>query len=102
MGVALVPDRTVRVEFSGEYDIARTSELRHGLLDIDLRGPEVVADLSAVTFIDSAALRAVSRFAGAWASEGGTLTLCNVPKPIELLLDITGTRDLFNITRAET
>ena len=97
----LVTDRTVRVALSGEYDIGRAADLRHALLDIDVRGPEVIADLSDVTFMDSSALRALLEVRRALTSEGGTLTIVAVPGPVGVLLDITGTRDLFDVARVE-
>jgi anti-sigma B factor antagonist len=91
------PDHEVTVALDGEYDISRAADLRHQLLDIDLRSPNLTADLSGVTFMDSSALRALLEVRTAIMNDGGTLRLASVPPAIAVLLDITGTAELFGV-----
>jgi anti-sigma B factor antagonist len=91
------PSSDVTVALKGEYDVARASDLRHALLDIDVRGPNVIADMSEVTFVDSSALRALIEAQRALEAEGGSLRLAEVPRGVSRLLVLTQTGHLFGL-----
>ena len=93
-----IADRDVRISLTGEYDLARAAELRHALLDIEVRSPHVTADLTEVTFLDSSALRALLEVRKTLVAEGGSLRLASVPHAVSVLLDITGMTDLFGVS----
>ena len=91
------PSSDVTIALEGEYDMARASDLRHALLDIDVRGPHVIADMSEVTFVDSSALRALLEAQRALEGEGGSLTLAEVPPGVARLFLVTQTGHLFGL-----
>jgi anti-sigma B factor antagonist len=95
-------DREITILLQGEYDLARAADLRHALLDISVRGPNVTADLSGVTFMDSSALRALLEVRNTLMSEDGSLRLTSVPDSVGVLLDITGMADLFGVDATAT
>jgi anti-sigma B factor antagonist len=90
-------DDEITVVLDGEYDIARAADLRHQLLDPDLATPNVAVDLTDVAFMDSSALRALLEVRSTLTDRGGSLRLASVPPAIAVLLDITGTADLFGV-----
>jgi anti-sigma B factor antagonist len=96
-----VPDETkasvCKVQLSGEYDIARTAELRDALLGTHTDERELVADLSTVTFMDSTALRSLLEVRAELERRGATLRLINPGPTVVRLLDITGTGQILGL-----
>jgi anti-sigma B factor antagonist len=85
-------DGTVAVmALSGEFDIAAAPAVRARALDLIGAGhPDLIADLSGVTFCDSSGLGAL---VGIWrcAKEAdGSLTLAAIPDRLGRLLSVTG------------
>lgn len=73
----------------GELDMAREADLS-SLLECALTiGSRVIADMHAVKFMDCAALRVFIRANLEATSQGGCLTLVNIPPPTERLLRIS-------------
>lgn len=95
------PNSVVEVALTGDYDMARADDLRQRLLDVD-HPSVVVADLSGVTFLDSSGLQALLDVKRALASEGGQLQLRALPRPVTVLLEMTGTRNTFDIEVPDT
>jgi anti-sigma B factor antagonist len=106
-----VPDEThpenatataLTVELSGEYDIARTAELRDALLSPHRGETEVVADLKTVTFMDSTALRSLLEVRAELERRGATFRMVNPGPMVDRLLDVTGTADVFGLSRPDS
>jgi len=99
-----VPDETkasVRiVQLSGEYDIARTAELRDALLGAHTEQRDVIADLTGVTFMDSTALRSLLEVRAELDRRGSRLRLTNPGLPVVRLLEITGTTEILGLQTA--
>jgi anti-anti-sigma factor len=90
------------VVLAGEYDIARTAELRDALLGPHRAESEVVADLSGVTFMDSTALRSLLEVRTELERRGATFRLINPGRMVARLLDISGTAALFGVAKPPT
>ncbi|GAA2446017.1 STAS domain-containing protein [Streptomyces lavendulocolor] len=79
------------IALSGEFDITTAPAVRARALDLIAAGhPDLVADLSGVTFCDSSGLGAL---VGIWrcAKEAdGSLTLAAIPDRLSRLLSVTG------------
>ncbi|MFF8387080.1 STAS domain-containing protein [Streptomyces kanasensis] len=85
-------DGTVAVmALSGEFDIAAAPAVRARALDLIAAGhPDLIADLSGVTFCDSSGLGAL---VGIWRcakDADGSLTLAAIPDRLGRLLATTG------------
>jgi anti-anti-sigma factor len=81
---------------SGDLDIAGVEEfLAHAgrLLE---GGHDVDLDLSEVTFIDSSGLGALVRVQKAATAAGRRMRLCDVPRSVARILELTGLSDLFD------
>lgn len=82
------------VRAAGELDIHGAPAMHDALHQVrELGAPEVVIDLSGVTFMDSTGLRELLRV----ASDGQRVVLRNVPHQVQLLLDLAGVEPLFVI-----
>ncbi|MFE0733929.1 STAS domain-containing protein [Streptomyces sp. NPDC058855] len=79
------------IALSGEFDINAAPAVRARSLDLIAVGhPNLVADLSGVTFCDSSGLGAL---VGIWRcakDAGGSLTLAAIPDRLGRLLSVTG------------
>lgn len=79
------------IALSGEFDITTAPAVRARALDLITDGhPDLVADLSGVTFCDSSGLGAL---VGIWrCAKGadGTLILAAIPDRLSRLLSVTG------------
>jgi anti-sigma B factor antagonist len=87
------------VKLSGEYDIARTAELRDALLGGHRGEREVIADVETVTFMDSTALRSLLEVRAELERRDATFQLINAGPMVLRLLEITGTAEIFGVTR---
>jgi anti-anti-sigma factor len=77
------------LDIAVEEDVVRTVA---GVLSADSRPAGLVLDLSAVEFMDSSGLRALLRIHN---RHGAAVRLGPVSAPVERLLELTGTTDLF-------
>ncbi|MEU3725004.1 STAS domain-containing protein [Streptomyces sp. NPDC031705] len=79
------------IALSGEFDIAAAPAVRARALELIAAGhPDLVADLSGVTFCDSSGLGAL---VGIWRcakDADGSLTLAAIPDRLGRLLSVTG------------
>jgi anti-anti-sigma factor len=80
-------------ELEGELDIASAPELRRQIDDFD--GAALVLDFARTTFIDSAVLKELLRARVELAERGVRLILAGVPMPVQRLMDLTRTSELF-------
>src|SRR6266536_2734628 len=86
------PDASVRVELSGELDVATRPALTRALQPIIARGcRRLVLDLGALQFVDGHGLGALLDAARALARQDGVV----------VLLDATATRPLFEVEDAD-
>ncbi|MEU1037874.1 STAS domain-containing protein [Streptomyces sp. NPDC005551] len=79
------------ITLSGEFDIAAAPAVRARALELIAAGhPDLVTDLSGVTFCDSSGLGAL---VGIWRcakDADGSLTLAAIPDRLSRLLSVTG------------
>jgi len=95
--VEVTPSSVLHVALSGEFDIARTLELRDAVLTPLADQSAVVVDLSGVTFFDSTSLRSLLEVRKALLARGATITLTNPHPNIARLFRITGTDAVFGL-----
>lgn len=81
---------TVVVAVSGDLDMSNSDALTEALTKAGAGGVAVVADLSAVTFIDSSAVSALLASATALSAAGSRLALGPRSAMVARVLDITG------------
>jgi anti-anti-sigma factor len=89
--------RTVVVMLDGEFDIARTAELRDTILLARTDEPEVFVDMSNVTFIDSSALRALLEVRRVLAEQGAVLVISDPSPCVRRVLSATATSAIFGV-----
>jgi anti-sigma B factor antagonist len=78
------------VAVSGEVDASNAGRLRLAILDAaSEHGVQLEVDLAGVTFMDSTGLRAIAEAALALDPSGSGLVLCNVPRVVLRILEIT-------------
>lgn len=82
---------------SGELDIAASSHLFEATSRAAESSPDVTLDLSAVTFIDCAALSALLHTRKALKQRGGALTLRSPHRSVLYLLRLTALEHAFPI-----
>jgi anti-sigma B factor antagonist len=79
------------IALSGEFDVTTAPAVRARALELIAAGhPDLVADLSGVTFCDSSGLGAL---VGIWRcakDADGSLTLAAIPDRLSRLLSVTG------------
>ncbi len=84
------------VQVRGEIDLATAPELEARVLQAFDGGPSsIVLDLDGLTFIDSSGLRALVALSKAAGDRGALLTLRNVPRHAQRVLELTGLSDFF-------
>ncbi|RKS78802.1 anti-anti-sigma factor [Actinomadura pelletieri DSM 43383] len=92
-----------RVVVSGELDIASAGVLRSHLARlIDERGPNLVVDVSALTFCDAQGLAAFVAADELAHRHGGAVTLVGIRPQLAKILRITGLDRRFTCARAGT
>ena len=96
-GIVADGPRTVKVR--GEVDLATAPELEAfvGRVLDDAPGG-LVLDLAGLTFIDSSGLRALVALAKDAGGRGVALTLRNVPRHAQRVLELTGLADWFDVS----
>jgi len=91
------------VAVSGEIDVSTEDPLQQVLLRIMCeRGARLLLDLSGVSFMDCAGLRAVLATRRRAELRGGFVRLTAVSAPVGRIIDLTGTREAFSCGRSST
>lgn len=84
------------IRVAGEIDLATAPLLdRHLTATIGPRTPDVVVDLSAVSFMDASGLSVLVRAANQARRHGGRVCLTPLPERLERLLHITRLHSFF-------
>ncbi len=93
---AAAPDGTVVVVLSGEFDLGSCDDLREAVLGAVGRetATRVVLDLTAVTFIDSEAVRALLDGYVAAGDRGVGYRVANAGGLVKRVLDVMGLGEL--------
>ncbi|WP_250291717.1 STAS domain-containing protein [Streptomyces atroolivaceus] len=79
------------IALSGEFDITTAPAVRSRALDLIAAGhPDLVADLTGVTFCDSSGLGALIGIWRCAKDADGSLTLAAIPERLGRLLSVTG------------
>ena len=87
-----------RVILSGDLDYSTESQTRAVLAEaIAIDDDEVVADGSAVTFVDSSGLRALLGARAALAAVGRHFSIENTSSAMRRVIEITGLADLIDV-----
>lgn len=82
----------------GEIDLARTAELEELIDAFEHSGSQDVdVDLTAVEFLDSTGLSAVSRLRAIAEDRGGAVRLLSPTAPVRRTLDVSGVNNLCEI-----
>ncbi|MCC9305762.1 STAS domain-containing protein [Kitasatospora sp. RB6PN24] len=93
-----VTDTAVICRLRGEVDQDQRPELQNVLAEAVQKGlPQVVVDLSGLTFSDSAGLNALLRCRGDASAAGTELVLASPPPQMRRLLEMTGADRVFTI-----
>jgi anti-anti-sigma factor len=96
IGSATAGDPVV-VTIRGEVDLATAPQLESSIQRAFTAGPEaVVLDLDGLTFIDSSGLRVLVALSKDARSRNASLTLRNVPRHAQRVLDLTGLSEWFD------
>lgn len=94
----ITADGTTIVKLAGELDMSSSSALFDAVTVMRPLTTELVVDLSAVGFIDSSGLRALLAGRQAIAEDrGGRLRLTGCTSSVVRLLELSGTKSLFDI-----
>lgn len=81
---------------SGELDLASAEDIRRaGWAAIKVAGPDMVIDMSGVTFLDCNGLDALIELRDQVRAGGGHLTLVGATRQVQRLLDLTRVADSF-------
>jgi anti-anti-sigma factor len=96
-------DGIVVVELKGKIDTATAAATERLLYEHSAGARQLVVDLSAVGYLNSAGLRVLVGAGRELQAVGGRLILCAVPSYIKEVLDIAGLSSLFPVcaSRAE-
>ena len=87
-----------RVILSGDLDYSTESQTRAVLAEaIAIDDDEVVADGSAVTFVDSSGLRALLGAQAVLAATGRHFSIENTSSAMRRVIEITGLADLIDV-----
>jgi len=93
----------VVVTVRGEVDLATAAELESCLQQAFGDAPEgITLDLEGLTFIDSSGLRVLVASAKEARSRDASLTLRNVPRHAQRVLDLTGLAEWFDSPDAQS
>ena len=84
------PERSLRLRLVGELDIATSAPVRRALRDAFDRGArDIVLDVSAVSFMDAAALGMLVGAHRLVTGAGGTLRLTEPQRGVRRVLEVT-------------
>ena len=85
------PATPARCVLSGELDLSSVEDIRRaGWAALKVGGPDMVVDMSGVTFLDCNGLDPLLELRGHVRAGGGRLTLTGSTRPVQRLLDVTG------------
>jgi anti-sigma B factor antagonist len=83
---------------TGEVDASNADELRLAILDAaGTDSAQLEVDLAGVAFMDSTGLRAIADACVALEQSGSGLVLCNVPRQVRRILEITDHWDVLKV-----
>ena len=86
------------VAVTGEVDASNASRLRLAILDAaEKHDARLEVDLAGITFMDSTGLKAIADASRALNATGSGLVLCNVPRHVLRILNITDFRDSLEV-----
>jgi len=85
------------VAVAGEVDVGTAPRLRDALVEAVADGEQVVVDLGAVTFMDSAGLAALVVAQRVAEARGVRLRLRGVPPRVLKLITVTGRHELLSL-----
>jgi anti-sigma B factor antagonist len=89
---------SVRLAVTGEVDASNAEQLRLAILDAATKhAAQLDVDLAGVTFMDSSGLRAIADASLALEPSGSGLVLCNVPRHVRRILEITDIGRTLNV-----
>jgi stage II sporulation protein AA (anti-sigma F factor antagonist) len=91
-------DGHATVFLHGEIDMSCGPAVRHALAAAQQRSPDVIVDLSGVTFMDSTGLNALSR-AYQQAPPGGSIRVVGATSIVRRVFEITGLSELLWMPR---
>jgi anti-anti-sigma factor len=89
---APAPAGVVLLDLAGELDLAAAPALRGR---VDAAEGALVLDFTHATFIDSAVLQELLRARAELSARGVRFMLAAVPRPVQRLLELTRTAELF-------
>ena len=93
------PNQTQIVEIIGRLDNTHAAILAGHAEEALARGrPHLILDMSSVTFINSAGLRALMQIVRRAVAANGSLTIMNPSGPVEKVLGLVGLDTVFPIT----
>ncbi len=93
-------DGAYRIVLAGELDAARADEIRAAVTGYRVSSqPDVVLDVTAVTFMDSTGLGLVARLRRTCTERGGTVTILNPAESVERLLGLVGFDRLVTVRK---
>jgi anti-anti-sigma factor len=89
---------TIVVELAGELDLFVAEPLQRFLCELvdEPNTEQVIVDLGAVTFLDSAALGALITAYHHAQEQAGRFAVINVSQPVRRVLEITGMLDILS------
>lgn len=83
-------DRIAVVAPEGRFDAHRAPDVQTWIKEQDAAGiHDIIIDLTAVNFVDSAALAVMVNGMKACRAGGGDLVLCGVQQPVGIILELT-------------
>jgi anti-anti-sigma factor len=86
------------LKLSSLLDTNQANQIRQEIGTIVESGVQIVLmDLSDVTFIDSSGLGVLVLAFKAIRAAGGRLVLCSISKQVRMLLELTGTDQIFEV-----
>jgi anti-anti-sigma factor len=96
IGAALAGEPLV-ITVRGEVDLATAPELESCVQQaLVAAGDSVLLDLGGLTFIDSSGLRVLVALSNHARAKGAAISLRNVPRHAERVLDLTGLAEWFD------
>jgi len=86
------------VALSGDVDLSRSPELRHGLLEMAKQKPQrLVIDLAGVPYMDSSGVATLVETLQAQRKGGGKMVLCNLQPKVLSIFEIARLNMVFTI-----
>lgn len=86
----------------GELDMSTADCVKAPLVPLAVAGWDIVLELSNLTFVGTAGLRALADIQESAAAAGGSTRMAEVPDIVRRLLSVTGMEDRFAIAAHTT